>query len=97
MTGASGAIELIGGALIVLGLFTRPAAFICSGMTAVAYFMVPAPKSFFPVLNAGDAALLFCFAFFFLVFAGPGPWRSAERRVGKGCVGKVYSRWSPYN
>ncbi|HEY9538126.1 MAG TPA: DoxX family protein [Kiloniellaceae bacterium] len=74
MTGASGAIELIGGALIVLGLFTRPAAFICSGMTAVAYFMVHAPKSFFPVLNGGDAALLFCFAFFYLVFAGPGPW-----------------------
>ena len=72
--GASGAIELIGGALIVLGLFTRPAAFICSGMMAVGYFLVHAPQSFFPVLNGGDAALLFCFVFFYLVFAGPGPW-----------------------
>jgi putative oxidoreductase len=74
MTGASGAIELIGGALIVLGLFTRPAAFICSGMMAVGYFMVHAPQSFFPVLNGGDAALLYCFVFFYLVFAGPGRW-----------------------
>lgn len=74
MTGASGAIELIGGALLVLGLFTRPAAFISSGMMAVGYFMVHAPQSFFPVLNGGDAALLYCFAFFYIFFAGPGPW-----------------------
>lgn len=74
MTGAGGTIELIGGALILLGLFTRPAAFICSGMMAVGYFMVHAPQSFFPVLNGGDAALLYCFVFFYLVFAGPGPW-----------------------
>ena len=72
--GASGAIELVGGALILLGLFTRPAAFICSGTMAVAYFMVHAPQSFFPVLNGGDAAILYCFVFFYLVFAGPGPW-----------------------
>src|SRR3546814_6945025 len=78
MTGASGAIELIGGALIVLGLFTRPAAFICSGMTAVAYFMVHAPKCFFPVLIGGDAALLFCFAFFYLVFAGTSEEHTSE-------------------
>jgi len=72
--GAAGVIELVGGALIVLGLFTRPAAFLCSGTMAVAYFMAHAPKSFFPVLNGGDAALLYCFVFFYLVFAGPGPW-----------------------
>lgn len=72
--GIAGIIELVGGALIVLGLFTRPAAFICSGTMAVAYFMVHAPQSFFPVLNGGDAAILYCFVFFYLVFAGPGPW-----------------------
>jgi putative oxidoreductase len=74
LAGASGAIELIGGALLVLGLFTRPAAFICSGTMAFAYFLVHAPQSFFPVLNGGDAALLYCFAFFYIFFAGPGPW-----------------------
>ncbi len=74
MPGAAGAIELVGGALLVLGLFTRAVAFVCSGTMAVAYFMAHAPKSFFPVLNGGDAALLYCFVFFYLVFAGPGPW-----------------------
>lgn len=74
LPGAAGVIELVGGALLVLGLFTRPAAFVCSGTMAVAYFVGHAPKSFFPVLNGGDAALLFCFVFFYLVFAGPGPW-----------------------
>jgi putative oxidoreductase len=80
--GASGAIELIGGALIVLGFFTRPAAFICSGMMAVGYFLFHAPQSFFPVLNGGDAALLYCFAFFYIFFAGPGPW-SLDRIIRK--------------
>jgi putative oxidoreductase len=80
--GASGAIELIGGALIVLGLFTRPAAFICSGMMAVGYFLFHAPQNFFPVLNGGDAALLYCFAFFYIFFAGPGPW-SLDRIIRK--------------
>ncbi len=74
LSGAAGVIELVGGALIVLGLFTRPAAFICSGTMAFAYFIAHAPRSFFPVQNGGDAALLFCFVFFYLVFAGPGPW-----------------------
>ena len=74
MSGAAGLIELVCGGLVVIGLFTRPAAFICSGTMAVAYFMVHAPQSFFPVLNGGDAALLYCFVFFYQVFAGPGPW-----------------------
>ncbi len=74
MPGAAGAIELVGGALLVLGLFTRAVAFVCSGTMAVAYFVAHAPKGFFPVLNGGDAALLYCFVFFYLVFAGPGPW-----------------------
>lgn len=65
-------IELVGGALIALGLFTRPAAFIASGAMAVAYWMFHAPASFYPVLNGGDAAILYCFVFLLLVFAGPG-------------------------
>ncbi len=73
MPGIAGIIELIGGALLVVGLFTRGAAFIASGMTAVAYFMVHAPKGFMPILNGGELAALYCFVFFYLVFAGGGP------------------------
>jgi putative oxidoreductase len=69
----AGVIELVGGALIALGLLTRPAAFIASGMCAFAYFLAHAPQNFFPVLNGGDAAILYCFFFLYLVFAGPGP------------------------
>ena len=76
----SGLIELVTGALIALGLFTRAAAFIASGMCAVAYWTVHAPKSPYPVNNGGDAAILFCFLFFYLVFAGPGAW--ALRKKG---------------
>jgi putative oxidoreductase len=72
--GMAGFFELIGGALIALGLFTRPAAFICSGVMAVAYFYAHAPRSFFPVLNGGDAAILYCFVFLYIFFAGAGPW-----------------------
>lgn len=70
----SGVIELVAGALIVLGLMTRPAAFVASGMCAFAYWMVHAPQNPFPVNNQGDAAILFCFLFLYFVFAGPGPW-----------------------
>ena len=70
----SGAIELVGGALLAAGLFSRSAAFIMSGEMAVGYFMSHAPHSFFPLLNRGDAAILYCFIFFYFVFAGPGPW-----------------------
>jgi putative oxidoreductase len=72
MMGAAGLIEVIGGALITLGLFTRPAAFICSGQMAFAYFMGHASQSFWPNVNNGIPALLLCFIFFHLVFAGPG-------------------------
>jgi putative oxidoreductase len=72
--GAAGMIELVGGVFVMLGLFTSPVAFICSGEMAFAYFLAHAPQSFFPVLNGGDAAILFCFVFLYLVFAGPGPW-----------------------
>ena len=70
----SGAMEFAGGALAAVGLFTRAAAFIMSGEMAVGYFMAHAPRSFFPLINHGDGAILYCFVFFYLVFAGPGPW-----------------------
>jgi len=69
----TGGMELVGGALIVLGLFTRPVAFVLSGYMAVAYFLAHAPAGFFPVLNLGEAAVLYCFAFLYLSVAGPGP------------------------
>jgi putative oxidoreductase len=74
MSGVAGLIELIGGALIVVGLFTRPAAFIISGMTAVAYFYAHAPAGFFPILNRGELAALYCFVFLYLAAAGGGAW-----------------------
>ena len=70
----AGVIEIVAGVMILLGFFTRPAAFIASGTMAVAYWMAHAPSNFFPVNNGGDAAILFCFVFLFLVFAGPGAW-----------------------
>lgn len=76
----AGAIELVTGVLIVLGLFTRPAAFIASGTMAFAYFIAHAPRSFFPALNNGDASILYCFFFLYLVFAGPGPWSIDAKR-----------------
>ena len=68
----TGVMELAGGALIVLGLFTRPVAFILSGFMAVAYFLAHFPAGFFPVLNHGEAAILYCFAFLYIATAGPG-------------------------
>lgn len=76
-----GVIEIVGGLLLLVGLFTRPVAFILSGNMAVAYFMAHAPRSFFPVLNNGDASILYCFVFLYLVFAGPGPWSIDEKRA----------------
>jgi putative oxidoreductase len=70
----AGAIELVGGALLALGLFTRPAALIMSGEMAFAYFISHAPLGFFPILNRGDAAILYCFIFLYIAFAGGGPW-----------------------
>ena len=67
-------IEVVGGGLIALGLFTRAAAFVCSGQMAAAYFMAHAPQGFWPALNGGEAAILYCFVFLYLVFAGPGIW-----------------------
>ena len=70
----TGTMELVGGLLIVLGLFTRPVAFVLSGFMAVAYFMAHVPTSVFPAINSGEPAVLFCFVFLYLAAAGPGPW-----------------------
>jgi putative oxidoreductase len=72
-------IEIVGGLLLLAGLFTRLVAFVLAGDMAVAYWMVHAPKSFYPVLNGGDAAVLFCFVFLYIAAAGGGPW-SLDRR-----------------
>ena len=80
LLGAAGIIEVVGGTLIMIGLFTRPAAFIASGQMAVAYWMMHAPASPYPVNNGGDAAILFCFLFLYLVAAGPGAF-SVESRL----------------
>jgi len=67
-------IEVIGGALVLIGLFSRPAAFIMSGEMAVAYWMFHAPQSPFPSVNQGEGAILYCFIFLLIAAAGPGPW-----------------------
>ena len=75
-------IEAVGGILVTIGLLTRPAAFIMSGEMAIGYFMVIAPRGFFPVLNGGDAAILFCFVFLYLAAAGGGVWSVDAVREG---------------
>ena len=72
--GLAGILEVFGSALIVLGLFTRPVAFLLSGEMALGYFMSHAPRGFFPLLNGGDAAVLYCFVFLYLFVAGAGVW-----------------------
>lgn len=75
----AGLLEVVLGSLIALGLFTRPAAFIASGMMAVAYFWVHFPNSFWPLANGGEAAALYCFAFLLMVFTGPGALAISRR------------------
>lgn len=76
LSGIAGTLELVGGALLILGLFTRPVAFILSGEMAFAYFMAHASKghTFMPLMNGGDAAVLYCFIFLYIAFAGGGSW-----------------------
>lgn len=80
----AGLLELVGGALLLIGLFSRPVAFVLSGEMAVAYWIAHAPQSPFPALNGGDAAILYCFVFLYIFFAGPGPWSidAMRRRQG---------------
>jgi len=79
LLGIGAVIEVATGSLLILGLFTRPAAFIASGQMAVAYWMFHAPSSPYPATNGGDAAILFCFIFLYLMAAGPGAWSLDER------------------
>jgi putative oxidoreductase len=82
--GIGAVLELVGGLLILIGLFTRPVALILAGEMAVPYWMFHAPQSPYPVLNGGDAAILYCFVFLLFVFTGPGAWSldGSERRGG---------------
>jgi putative oxidoreductase len=80
--GIAAILETFGGAAILLGLFTRPVAFVLSGQMAVAYFMAHAPQGVFPVLNGGELAILYSFAFLYLSAAGAGPWSLDARRRG---------------
>jgi putative oxidoreductase len=83
LPGIAGVLEVFGGALVLIGLFTRPVAFLLSGEMAVAYFMAHAPKGFWPVLNGGAPAVLYCFLFLYLSAAGGGPWSvDAKRQRG---------------
>ena len=82
MSGFGGVLELVLGPLLVLGIFTRPVAFILSGEMAIAYWWSHAPRNVFPVLNGGDAAILYCFVFLYLAFAGGGAW-SLDRVLRK--------------
>jgi putative oxidoreductase len=81
--GLAGSLEMVGGILLVFGLFTRPVAFILSGEMAFAYWMSHAPRAMYPVLNGGDAAVLYCFWFLYLAFAGGGAWSLDRVFFGK--------------
>ncbi|WP_200945916.1 DoxX family protein [Rhizobium sp. Leaf391] len=76
------ALEIIGGLLLIVGLFSRPVAFVLSGSMAVAYFIGHSPRGFFPVLNGGEPAMFFCFIFLYIAAAGPGAW-SADAVAGR--------------
>ena len=81
LLGLQGILELVGGILILIGLFTRPVAFILAGDMAVAYFMAHSPRGFFPTLNGGQLAILFCFVFLYLFVAGGGAWSVDQQRA----------------
>jgi len=81
LLGFQGILELVGGILILIGLFTRPVAFILAGDMAVAYFYAHGPRGFFPTLNGGQLAILFCFIFLYLFVAGGGAWSVDQQRA----------------
>jgi putative oxidoreductase len=85
MAGLAGVLETFGGLLLLLGLFTRPVAFVLAGEMAVAYFMSHAPQGFWPLLNRGELAALYCFLFLYFAAVGGGPWSvdaARSRSVG---------------
>jgi len=77
----AGLLELVGGALLMLGLFARQAAFVSSGLMAVAYFMAHAPRDFWPILNGGELAIAYCWLFLYIAAQGPGAWALDNRRL----------------
>lgn len=83
LIGTAGVLEVVGGALILVGLFTRPVAFVLSGEMAFAYFIAHAPRSFWPMLNGGELAVMWCFLFLYLAFAGGGSWGIDALRAGR--------------
>jgi putative oxidoreductase len=89
--GIAGVLETFGGALIVLGFLTRPVAFVLAGEMAVAYFQAHFPRGFYPTSNGGEAAVLYCFSFLYLMFAGAGAW-SIDARMGR-----RHDRYAPPN
>ena len=80
---AAGWIEVVGGILLILGLFTRPVAFLCAGEMAIGYFMVHFPRGFWPIVNMGEAAILLCFIFLYIASAGPGAWSIDGARTNR--------------
>ena len=91
LVGVQGILELVGGLMILFGVFTRPVAFLLAGNMAVAYFMVHAPRGFFPINmggNGGELSILFCFVFLYLMLVGAGPWSVDAARAGRNT-----SRW----
>lgn len=82
MNGIAGSLELFGGFLIVIGLFTRPTSFVLSGLMAFAYFIAHAPQGFWPILNGGELAVMYCFVFLYLSIAGAGEWSIDKIRTG---------------
>lgn len=84
LMGVQGILEVVGGLLLLIGLFTRPVAFILSGDMAVAYFMAHFPQSWLPIVNEGELAVMFCFVFLYLWAAGPGPWSVDAAARGDG-------------
>ncbi len=82
LSGIAGSLELIGGALIIIGLFTRPTAFLLSGLMAFAYFIAHAPQGFWPIVNKGELAALYCFVFLYFSVAGGGAWSLDSLRNG---------------
>ncbi len=100
LMGAAGILEFAGGAMLLVGLLTRPIAFLLSGEMAFAYFMQHAPKGFWPALNGGELAMLYCFLFLFFAAAGPGPWSldAAVRRAtmhGRPQFPDAHPHWRP--
>lgn len=83
LSGVAGVLELCGGFMLLIGLMTRPIAFLLSGLMAFAYFIAHAPKGFWPILNGGELAAMFCFVFLYLSVAGGGEWSVDRLRSGR--------------